>query len=395
MDLPLRAQVAAGLAVAPVGSVIPLLSTAPELTGVDLVAGGPPCQGFSMAGLRRVSDRRNSLPYDFLRAVEILQPRAVVMENVVGLGVAFSSSGKSVLHDLIEALRRVPDPGYVAQELVASRGWCGLWSSSASSSDSCHRARADVARRFLPEVRSSEDLDRYLTTDRWSSKSWELSPPLLAPHRERRAEQVTVREALVDLADDGYRTDVSGYPDAWEYAKSSRRSDHVKTPVRGARALFTPPNHELRKHSARVTARFALLQELQELGIGGAEVVLRRGESEDRWLAQRRFESLLEAKLGGRGRERAAPPRRSSRELATLLAQLATRKHSQRVMRSIFPRAHGPVAPRRLHSSFSRARSPFERWPEFSRFPIRSCSSERRPPAHCAVAEVPAVHPSG
>ncbi|SET99951.1 DNA cytosine methyltransferase [Stigmatella erecta] len=53
--------------------------------GVDLVAGGAPCQPFSLGGKHQAQeDARNMIP-DFVRAVRELQPRAFIMENVKGL----------------------------------------------------------------------------------------------------------------------------------------------------------------------------------------------------------------------------------------------------------------------------------------------------------------------
>lgn len=52
---------------------------------VDLVVGGPPCQGFSVAGFRRIDDPRNKLFLEFCRVVEALQPKYFVMENVPGI----------------------------------------------------------------------------------------------------------------------------------------------------------------------------------------------------------------------------------------------------------------------------------------------------------------------
>jgi len=49
---------------------------------VDVLVGGPPCQGFSVAGKRSESDLRNQLYRDYLRIVKAFQPRAVVIENV-------------------------------------------------------------------------------------------------------------------------------------------------------------------------------------------------------------------------------------------------------------------------------------------------------------------------
>ena len=53
---------------------------------VDLLVGGPPCQTFSTAGKRRtVQDPRGSMLWQFLRWIEVLQPRFFLMENVRGL----------------------------------------------------------------------------------------------------------------------------------------------------------------------------------------------------------------------------------------------------------------------------------------------------------------------
>lgn len=52
---------------------------------IDLVFGGPPCQGFSHMGLRDPGDSRNTLVDEFCRLVGELNPRAFVMENVVGM----------------------------------------------------------------------------------------------------------------------------------------------------------------------------------------------------------------------------------------------------------------------------------------------------------------------
>jgi DNA (cytosine-5)-methyltransferase 1 len=52
---------------------------------VDLVVGGPPCQGFSIAGRRNVMDPRNSLVFEFARLVLELAPRAFMLENVAGI----------------------------------------------------------------------------------------------------------------------------------------------------------------------------------------------------------------------------------------------------------------------------------------------------------------------
>ena len=59
---------------------------------VDLVFGGPPCQGFSNMGLRDASDPRNSLIFHFARVVDGILPKAFVMENVTGLNMGATKS---------------------------------------------------------------------------------------------------------------------------------------------------------------------------------------------------------------------------------------------------------------------------------------------------------------
>lgn len=52
---------------------------------VDIICGGPPCQGFSMAGFRLTDDPRNQLFKDFIDVVSKVKPKVVVFENVEGL----------------------------------------------------------------------------------------------------------------------------------------------------------------------------------------------------------------------------------------------------------------------------------------------------------------------
>ena len=68
-----------------------------ELAGlrdkVDLLAGGPPCQGFSSAGRRRHGDPRNELVERYLEFVELIRPKMVLIENVRGITYDFVAEG--------------------------------------------------------------------------------------------------------------------------------------------------------------------------------------------------------------------------------------------------------------------------------------------------------------
>lgn len=52
---------------------------------VDMVVGGPPCQGFSTVGRGEVEDERNLLFKEFVRIVKLTQPKVILFENVTGL----------------------------------------------------------------------------------------------------------------------------------------------------------------------------------------------------------------------------------------------------------------------------------------------------------------------
>ena len=54
----------------------------------DVVFGGPPCQGFSVAGKMDPDDERSTLVYDFMRLVKEVSPKSFVMENVKALAVS-------------------------------------------------------------------------------------------------------------------------------------------------------------------------------------------------------------------------------------------------------------------------------------------------------------------
>jgi len=62
---------------------------------VDLIAGGPPCQGFSSAGKRDPNDPRNSLTEEYIQVVSLVQPRFLLIENVRGFNAAFKARSES------------------------------------------------------------------------------------------------------------------------------------------------------------------------------------------------------------------------------------------------------------------------------------------------------------
>lgn len=82
----------------------------------DVLIGGPPCQGFSVAGKMDPHDERSSMIWEFANAVEVIRPKIFVMENVKALGALakwgsvrrllysrFVAAGYSVSHIILNA----------------------------------------------------------------------------------------------------------------------------------------------------------------------------------------------------------------------------------------------------------------------------------------------------
>ena len=76
---------------------------------IDVIIGGPPCQGFSMAGKRQPNDPRNSLFREYLRLIKEIKPTAFVMENVRGLLSMKNENGKLVKDIILEEFESLKD----------------------------------------------------------------------------------------------------------------------------------------------------------------------------------------------------------------------------------------------------------------------------------------------
>lgn len=82
-----------------------------KITGskVDVLVGGPPCQGFSLTGTRNFDDKRNRLYLSFIEAVEALRPKAFLIENVPGIVRMYDGAVKN------EIIKRLGDMGYIVE----------------------------------------------------------------------------------------------------------------------------------------------------------------------------------------------------------------------------------------------------------------------------------------
>lgn len=98
---------------------------------LDCIAGGPPCQGFSIAGKRNIHDPRNSCVFEFARLVLEMQPKTMLMENVPGILSMTTPEGEPVVDAFCRVLE---DGGFGTRDalkrmLLQSAGAGAAWNS--------------------------------------------------------------------------------------------------------------------------------------------------------------------------------------------------------------------------------------------------------------------------
>ena len=71
---------------------------------IDLIVGGPPCQGFSIAGKRDIKDPRNSLFMEYVKYINYFNPKAFIMENVIGILSMKTNNNEKVIDIILSQL---------------------------------------------------------------------------------------------------------------------------------------------------------------------------------------------------------------------------------------------------------------------------------------------------
>lgn len=301
----------------------------------DVIVGGPPCQGFSMAGRRNPRDRRNQLPWAFLDFVERLNPKAVVIENVAGINMAFvSRGGVEPPFKLLKRALEETGKGYVVQPVEVNARSFGIPQNRPRMMLLGFRKDLDVAVRAAS---SQYSLDLWRSVDAFEAMCEGDDPAmgrLLVPEvgartwGKARNKELDAIEALSDLSKSGYRK--VDYREAkFRYAAAMRRG----TP----RDLVSPLNHVPRRHSEHVVQRFALYHFMARKGIPTRVLGISRGAS-DKGVRSQIEQELLDAKYDPTSRlpsNKFVEP--GDETLVDVIVRLSTRKHTQRVVSSTWP----------------------------------------------------------
>lgn len=90
-----------------------LASKGLTFSDIDIVVGGPPCQGFSIIGQRDPNDPRNRLFKEYVKVIQLIKPKVFIMENVFGL---LSMEKGAVKDEILHSLRTCIPESYVVAE---------------------------------------------------------------------------------------------------------------------------------------------------------------------------------------------------------------------------------------------------------------------------------------
>lgn len=269
--------------------------------GLDLVSGGPPCQSFSMAGLRQKDCEKNTLPWEFARFVKHTQPKIAMLENVTGILRAFKDDEGNSFHAWYEVAKVFASIGYVPLCLHINARLAGIAQNRPRfimiavrldhynliarnfEADSANQQLFGPSFEFYQLAQVSGDslpfghLNYFDATKPIHRRLFEES--FLA--NLINGEVVTVREALDDLK--------QNHP--------SEPSDFIRTlnstfdalPLRNS--LF---NHELRNNGEVVQRRFRIYQILQSIDVRSiTKAVFKILRSESVELAEDAWEACL------------------------------------------------------------------------------------------------------
>lgn len=73
---------------------------------IDIIVGGPPCQGFSIAGKRDIKDPRNSLFIEYVKYLNFYKPKVFIMENVMGILSMKTEKNEKVIDIIMSNLKK-------------------------------------------------------------------------------------------------------------------------------------------------------------------------------------------------------------------------------------------------------------------------------------------------
>lgn len=306
---------------------------------IDLISGGPPCQSFSMAGLREKNSDKNSLPWEFASFAKLVKPKLILLENVSGILRPFKSDDGNKYFAWFEIAKAFVKTGYVPLCLHVNAKFVGvpqnrprfvllglridLLDNMLKNFNSSERALIDSSLNFYKKELSN--IQAHLT----DLQCWDLSKgkdrnffkdtflfPLIFQETT-----VSVKESIEDLRansefDSSYKLNL----------KSTFKKILKQKPL---------SNHELRNNSLVVRRRFRIYQVLNKLSTNSRKEIvaaIRGGTSsisEQTWLEIKNFSFLIYEKQTSKFK--------SKTEFLSFISNHKTKKRTQKALVANLP----------------------------------------------------------
>lgn len=308
-----------------------------EKLTVDLVSGGPPCQSFSLAGLRQKDNHRNRLPWEFARFVGLVRPKIALLENVSGILRAFKEEGEE-FHAWLEVSKAFASIGYAPICIHANAKYVGVPQNRPRFI--MLALRRDVLEKLLRTPMNNSEkkalelaLESLSPSFNWNDmKYWDvanstdedffLGELFKAFYTHRTSvDWVSTQEALQDLE--------IGFQGKKAQSEYVRRINNIF----GHSKSNSKTNTQLRRHSHKVKQRFRLYQVLESIGIKSLFKAI-CSETDPRVLTTLTA-PLLKERFLFEGNSLRRP--RNNNEVVDLFKKLETKKHSQRALVSSAP----------------------------------------------------------
>ncbi|WP_081735810.1 MULTISPECIES: DNA cytosine methyltransferase [unclassified Pseudomonas] len=239
-----------------------------ELRGtITLMAGGPPCQGFSVGGRRDGTDERNNLVFQMLDMVSLVRPRVVLIENVEGIARKFvARPGEEKLSIADEVIKNLTSLGYVSTYHILEARDFGVPQS---------RRRVAILGVLNAGVHSDELKSDFISL-------LELSATAV---RQSRGLQlfgdITAKEAIHDL----HGGELKPCPDSLKFETSvysKPLSAYAKAMRCGIRTGSSPDSHRFSQHGTRIKELYDLAHRTQRPGRLSKNFLLENNTKKDK-----------------------------------------------------------------------------------------------------------------
>jgi len=205
----------------------------------DVIVGGPPCQGFSIAGpaQKDPKDPRNSLFIDYARWVEVLNPKVFVMENVKGLLSRNNANGEKVIEIIKKSFVSL---GYSVEVWILNAAEYGV--------PQIRERIFVVGNRLGVEKIGDPPKTHVLTNGTKNNRNNGHEPQLSLFEIKELSKAVTVWDAISDLPE----LDAGEGEEEQDYSKEPQTP--YQTLIRGTQEILY--NHVAMGHSTRLVERF-------------------------------------------------------------------------------------------------------------------------------------------